>query len=111
VWAVFVMLSSFLQAEDGIRSATVTGVQTSALPIFPIRHHSDSNLGRLCPIRHASELSFLSRIGHHDLGIYDLLLGGPNSGALLLGVCESYSGSQSDSEWSLSSCTASRVCK
>src|SRR3989337_3889647 len=31
-----------LQAEDGIRDATVTGVQTCALPISAARHVSDS---------------------------------------------------------------------
>src|SRR5207245_7962825 len=33
----------FFQAEDGIRDATVTGVQTCALPILPHRvgHHTD----------------------------------------------------------------------
>src|SRR6266705_2107418 len=28
----------FFQAEDGIRARTVTGVQTCALPIYPIEH-------------------------------------------------------------------------
>src|SRR2546430_16950102 len=29
----------FFQAEDGIRDLTVTGVQTCALPIFPLNAH------------------------------------------------------------------------
>src|SRR5207245_6455966 len=36
------------QAEDGIRDATVTGVQTCALPISHIRHHP-SGSGVLAP--------------------------------------------------------------
>src|SRR3989442_9771604 len=32
------VLFFFFQAEDGIRDADVTGVQTCALPISPIRH-------------------------------------------------------------------------
>src|SRR2546422_11715360 len=28
----------FFQAEDGIRDVAVTGVQTCALPIFPLKH-------------------------------------------------------------------------
>src|SRR5207245_5632390 len=39
----------FFQAEDGIRDATVTGVQTCALPIYPIPEQrfasSDADLG------------------------------------------------------------------
>src|SRR2546430_10100951 len=31
VWHIF-----FVQAEDGIRDLTVTGVQTCALPIYPV---------------------------------------------------------------------------
>src|SRR5207245_3867591 len=34
---LFVRFFFFFQAEDGIRDATVTGVQTCALPIFPAR--------------------------------------------------------------------------
>src|SRR5260370_9407776 len=30
----------FFQAEDGIRDSSVTGVQTCALPIFPVRARS-----------------------------------------------------------------------
>src|SRR5207245_7483453 len=39
----------FFQAEDGIRDATVTGVQTCALPIFKIR--GSRNLGAPRPDR------------------------------------------------------------
>src|SRR5207245_6272959 len=49
-----VALCFFFQAEDGIRDATVTGVQTCALPIYeigrrprlPVRRHADEDLGR-----------------------------------------------------------------
>src|SRR5207245_8110675 len=33
----------FFQAEDGIRDATVTGVQTCALPIFVLFHFTDAD--------------------------------------------------------------------
>src|SRR5205085_5681909 len=33
---VFLIISFFFQAEDGIRYLTVTGVQTCALPIFGV---------------------------------------------------------------------------
>src|SRR5215470_5318744 len=33
---VVVSVLSFFRAEDGIRDATVTGVQTCALPIYPL---------------------------------------------------------------------------
>src|SRR5207245_4479639 len=33
-WSLAVVSCFFFQAEDGIRDATVTGVQTCALPIF-----------------------------------------------------------------------------
>src|SRR5256886_8436444 len=32
----------FFQAEDGIRDLTVTGVQTCALPIYPLHYHSST---------------------------------------------------------------------
>ena len=32
----FIYLFFFFQAEDGIRDTSVTGVQTCALPIFPV---------------------------------------------------------------------------
>src|SRR5438128_12678872 len=35
----FVPVFFFFQAEDGIRDATVTGVQTCALPIFTWEHY------------------------------------------------------------------------
>src|SRR6266498_6030780 len=35
---VFIARIFFFQAEDGIRDADVTGVQTCALPICPARH-------------------------------------------------------------------------
>src|SRR5207245_5368386 len=52
----------FFQAEDGIRDATVTGVQTCALPIYPakVRAHGgdrrchdlvDQDLGGILPLR------------------------------------------------------------
>src|SRR5207245_3181681 len=36
--SVLLLFVFFFQAEDGIRDATVTGVQTCALPIYPGRH-------------------------------------------------------------------------
>src|SRR5207245_3908677 len=41
--AVFMFLIFFFQAEDGIRDATVTGVQTCALPIFAQRRKTLGN--------------------------------------------------------------------
>src|SRR5207302_5015216 len=42
----------FFQAEDGIRDFHVTGVQTCALPILPLRHTKTEvlqlNVGKLC---------------------------------------------------------------
>src|SRR2546430_4070737 len=34
---LFILFFFFFQAEDGIRDLTVTGVQTCALPILPVR--------------------------------------------------------------------------
>src|SRR5690606_40134024 len=47
----------FFQAEDGIRDFHVTGVQTCALPIFPLRAESSSSAPRIdlageAPARH-----------------------------------------------------------
>src|SRR5436305_7953553 len=39
----------FFQAEDGIRDADVTGVQTCALPIYDTPSHPTSGLSRLAP--------------------------------------------------------------
>src|SRR2546430_8505511 len=35
----------FFQAEDGIRDLTVTGVQTCALPIYPLGEGPDQRIG------------------------------------------------------------------
>src|SRR6266498_5261788 len=40
-WQTKVCLFFFFQAEDGIRDADVTGVQTSALPIWPSRKYPE----------------------------------------------------------------------
>src|SRR5216684_2466744 len=37
----------FFQAEDGIRDVAVTGVQTCALPIFPLRHPGTTKSTRM----------------------------------------------------------------
>src|SRR5690554_2513046 len=37
--AIWVMMVFFFRAEDGIRAADVTGVQTCALPIYPTARH------------------------------------------------------------------------
>src|SRR3989442_2129489 len=48
----------FFQAEDGIRDADVTGVQTCALPICDFRARSGSERARKSPVRnHARESS------------------------------------------------------
>src|SRR6266404_4039668 len=44
------MFIFFFQAEDGIRDKLVTGVQTCALPIWPLRR---SQLARISSSRHA----------------------------------------------------------
>src|SRR5699024_11629456 len=36
----------FFQAEDGIRDRNVTGVQTCALPIFPVAQHKEGVLDK-----------------------------------------------------------------
>src|SRR5689334_24760605 len=36
MFIIFFFFFFFFQAEDGIRDGTVTGVQTCALPIFPV---------------------------------------------------------------------------
>src|SRR5699024_11553814 len=38
------LASLFFQAEDGIRGRNVTGVQTCALPIFPVGYLTESSL-------------------------------------------------------------------
>src|SRR5207245_6179688 len=47
----------FFQAEDGIRDATVTGVQTCALPIFPILMRSTSSTRTGSPNFHSARAS------------------------------------------------------
>ena len=45
---IFFFLYFFFQAEDGIRDYKVTGVQTCALPICPVRQQGNAgqqNLG------------------------------------------------------------------
>ena len=37
----------FFQAEDGIRDTSVTGVQTCALPIYPLDHSSYLSVGSI----------------------------------------------------------------
>src|SRR5207245_4434904 len=44
------MFNFFFQAEDGIRDATVTGVQTCALPIFLDRLVGDVELANAVPL-------------------------------------------------------------
>src|SRR5215813_8600652 len=40
-----ILIFFFFQAEDGIRDADVTGVQTCALPISEIEHHVTNTFG------------------------------------------------------------------
>src|SRR5690554_7019218 len=51
---IFFCFFFFFQAEDGIRDADVTGVQTCALPIWPVGYFSDARArsrksSRSCP--------------------------------------------------------------
>src|SRR5216684_6376162 len=55
---MFIFCFFFFQAEDGIRDVAVTGVQTCALPIFPIR--KDPAAGHSAP----AEGSITSRTAH-----------------------------------------------
>src|SRR5207245_4242732 len=66
-------LSFFFQAEDGIRDATVTGVQTCALPIYPQELRQLGEEGPLPAIGHgpahgpdppAAHLCWLRRSRH-----------------------------------------------
>src|SRR5207245_4057803 len=65
----------FFQAEDGIRDATVTGVQTCALPIYFVQFElkrscgSHSGLSRYLPISgHGNHVVVRSFEGLEDLG-------------------------------------------
>src|SRR2546430_9847478 len=65
-WAFF-----FFQAEDGIRDLTVTGVQTCALPIYPLILQ--------CLLAGDSRIKarVIENARHHRLvGLDDLLVGG-----------------------------------
>src|SRR5205807_2752489 len=52
----------FFQAEDGIRDYKVTGVQTCALPIFPLRHQD----GRAGPEPGPAEAVHPLELFHRD---------------------------------------------
>src|SRR5207245_2184515 len=58
----------FFQAEDGIRDATVTGVQTCALPIFP-------HVAAIEEFRRALALNPSLEDAHHRLGLVYLHVG------------------------------------
>src|SRR5207245_5501093 len=62
-------------AEDGIRDATVTGVQTCALPIF------DQRWDMFSPDPAQADGWMLAPAKLADGGTYDLLTGGPVSTA------------------------------
>src|SRR5438105_10522938 len=47
----------FFQAEDGIRDPLVTGVQTCALPIWPVTHHLNVPGVRVIKYRFYDELA------------------------------------------------------
>src|SRR2546430_5644859 len=51
----------FFQAEDGIRDLTVTGVQTCALPILPIRY--SGSWSRICAKSFPTLMRLLSAVG------------------------------------------------
>src|SRR5204863_6464995 len=60
------LLLFFFQAEDGIRDLYVTGVQTCALPIFPVYRHIRPELARgeaLLRLRVALEVRVPEEIG------------------------------------------------
>src|SRR5437667_5847548 len=50
VFLFFLFFFFFFQAEDGIRDRDVTGVQTCALPIYPLFLHSPRPCGVLAHI-------------------------------------------------------------
>src|SRR5690349_19068329 len=64
----------FFQAEDGIRDLYVTGVQTCALPIFPVVHTHAEHLGW-----------FAARVADHEGWVWD---DGEIRGYMLLGDAE-----------------------
>src|SRR5207245_7986272 len=47
---ICIVFCFFFQAEDGIRDATVTGVQTCALPIFPAYEYVKRGSGSLAAL-------------------------------------------------------------
>src|SRR3989442_804611 len=55
-------LDFFFQAEDGIRDADVTGVQTCALPIYVDELRSDSEVARV--VESCFDLSGPEPLGH-----------------------------------------------
>src|SRR5207245_7691281 len=65
---VFFVFFFFFQAEDGIRDATVTGVQTCALPIFKLGNQEfyfekDAQLEELLARERIPNLTVTSRDG------------------------------------------------
>src|SRR5207245_148348 len=70
----FVVSCFFFQAEDGIRDATVTGVQTCALPI--------SRAAMAAGARHATHtFNAMRPLSHRDPGILGLVLANTNMSA------------------------------
>src|SRR5437762_5753518 len=53
--------SFFFQAEDGIRDTSVTGVQTCALPIYPLRFATTMEMSRWRTAGDAMATAFGSR--------------------------------------------------
>src|SRR6266852_7525776 len=85
----------FFQAEDGIRDATVTGVQTCALPICPavVRYRRAASTGRKPMARKKIALIGAGQIGGNlallaaqkelgDVVLYDVVEGVPQGKAL-----------------------------
>src|SRR5204863_4265341 len=75
----------FFQAEDGIRDLYVTGVQTCALPIFPVV--TEDLLRKLA--HNEEHLAILRSVGLHSVMTVPMVVSGRTIAALTLASAES----------------------
>src|SRR5215204_7120661 len=69
MFIIFAFFFFFFQAEDGIRDHCVTGVQTCALPIFPVATVPELDAQPVLPVRLLGEDLALYRTEQGKLGL------------------------------------------